>query len=112
MYQRDYHTSDDTITGLIGSVMSLFEVPIRELSLRQLRDTIQNLQVDWIKSSCVEMAGMKGVVDACFHRFGVLALESAGGDVMDDQVCLNWLLRIADCFAFCIESLTISCRVV
>lgn len=59
--------------------------PVNMYTLKQLRDTVQNMQRVWTPHSCVEMPGITEAVDACMHRFGVLASMPHCGIIMDDQ---------------------------
>lgn len=66
--------------------MCLFaKVPVSGYTLRQLRDTIHNMQVEWEQCDAVCMPGIMATVDCCFHRFGVLASVATGLDTMNDQ---------------------------
>jgi hypothetical protein len=59
--------------------------PVNMYTLKQLRDTVQNMQQVWNPYNCVEMPGITEAVDACLHRFGVLASMPHCGIIMDDQ---------------------------
>jgi hypothetical protein len=93
MYQVRYSTSESTIAELLGSEddcahrkrLCLFDTAINTYSLRHLRDTVQNLQLNWIDCSCISIPQMENVVNALLHRFGVLALEAKGAMEMNDQ---------------------------
>jgi hypothetical protein len=63
----------------------LFDAPINELTLRELRDTVQNIQLQWVGSAAMRLENIKDTLDACFHRFGVLASCTFGGRIMNDQ---------------------------
>jgi hypothetical protein len=51
--------------------------PVKDFSLRQLRDSVQNLQMQWVPLQVVETMQPQAMeaVDALFHRFGVLASQ-------------------------------------
>jgi hypothetical protein len=90
MYQVRYHTCNSTILELLGATndvsrLCLFDTPVNTYSLRHLRDTVQNVQLNWIECSCASMPQMEEVVNALMHRFGVLALQAQGLEVMNDQ---------------------------
>jgi hypothetical protein len=60
------------------SRLCLFDTtPVRDMTLRQLRDSVQNLQVNWVSLSVAETMQPQAMeaVDALFHRFGVLASQ-------------------------------------
>ena len=50
---------------------------VKDLTLRQLRDSVQNLQMQWIPLQVAETMQPQAMeaVDALFHRFGVLASQ-------------------------------------
>lgn len=60
-------------------------VPVADYSLRQLRDTVQNLQFVWDDTQAVDHPGMRSALDACFQRFGALASTPGNIQVMNDQ---------------------------
>lgn len=63
-------------------------VPVREMTLRQLRDSVQSLQSSWFKLRLVETfppVVLTHAVDALFHRFGVLASQGWPISTLDDQ---------------------------
>lgn len=72
--------------------LCLFEsVQVSDYTLRQLLDTVQNLQVQWNKVNVFTCPGVQEAVDALMHRFGVLAsslsspgLPSSGMEEYDD----------------------------
>jgi hypothetical protein len=65
--------------------MAIFQTPVNQLNLRELRDTIQNIQLQWVELGAVKFKHIKDVLHACIHRFGVLASTSFNLDVMNDQ---------------------------
>jgi hypothetical protein len=93
MYQVRYSTSTSTLAELLGCKsdvahyqrLCLFNTPVSTYSLRHLRDTVQNIQLNWVNCSCPSIPEMKEVIDALMHRFGVLALAAKGVVEMDDQ---------------------------
>ena len=67
--------------------------PVGTMSLRELKDTIENLQVEWpafmtrLPANQNAQANIEAVVsllDQCFARFGALCLTAGGEKVMDD----------------------------
>jgi hypothetical protein len=69
---QDPSTSDGTLIQILGDApdnrISLFEVPVNTYSLRHLRDTVQNLQLNWVSCACAAIPKMKDAVDALLHR--------------------------------------------
>ena len=64
------------------------QIPVRALTLRQLRDTIQNIQLQWVPLQVAEtmQPQIMEAIDALMHRFGVLASQPWPlTSVMDDQ---------------------------
>jgi hypothetical protein len=58
---------------------------VNRLTLRGLRDTIVNLQLCWkVLVEKEDIANLYQVVDACFHRFGILALHPLPHHELDD----------------------------
>lgn len=60
------------------SRLCLFDnVPVKNLTLRQLRDSVQNLQMHWVQLCVAESMQPEAMeaVDALLHRFGVLASQ-------------------------------------
>jgi hypothetical protein len=47
------------------------------MTLRQLRDSVQNMQLRWVEMRAAEtmQPQITEAVDALFHRFGVLASQ-------------------------------------
>jgi hypothetical protein len=90
IYQVRYSTSSNTLVDFLGDegvgMLSLLDIAVKAYNLRELRDTIQNIQLKWVDCHCISIPTMKNVVNALFHRFGVLALRSWGPTEMNDQV--------------------------
>ena len=66
--------------------LCLFDnVPVKNMTLRQLRDSVQNLQMQWVPMQIAETMQPEAMeaVDALFHRFGVLASQV--------RLSLDWL---------------------
>ncbi len=93
-YQDVHHASNKCLGDLLLDEPSrkrlcLFQgVPVRSMSLRQLRDSVDNLQVEWFRMRLAEtmQPRINDAVDALFHRFGVLASQPwpVAGEVLDD----------------------------
>ena len=78
---------------LSDSRLTLMAKPVPTMSLRELKDTIENLQVEWpvflkrLPENPNAQANLEAVVtllDQCSARFGALCLSSGDGTVMDD----------------------------
>jgi hypothetical protein len=89
IYQSRYRTSNNTIAEFLGTQVThkicLFDCPINTYTLRHLRDTVQNIQLNWIECTCACIPNMKNTINALFHRFGTLALQGGGVEEMNDQ---------------------------
>ena len=82
-FQDRFSQSTSTLSSMMGSVpgateaakqrLGMFEkTPIKDLSLRQLRDAVQNMQLYWNSLRVVEtmqQPEITSVVDALFHRW-------------------------------------------
>lgn len=75
MMTMSNETSDGKCDSLLqkkqrASLTFLGHVPAKDLTLRQLRDTVQNLQQQWV-GLCIPETMQPGIVtavDALFHR--------------------------------------------
>lgn len=89
IYQVQYQKSERTLLDILGSSrdarLCLFDAPVANYSLRQLRDTLQNIQLNWVLCDCTSIPNMKDAVNAIMHRFGTLALTGGDTLVMNDQ---------------------------
>jgi hypothetical protein len=100
-YQDVHHASSSTLETILMPPgkhlndaaksrlrrMALFDhIPVNKLTLRQLRDSLENMQVQWVKERISEtmQPRINDAVDAIFHRFGVLASQPWAQDVLDD----------------------------
>jgi hypothetical protein len=72
---------------------TLMRTPVAEMSLRELKDTLSNFQLEWPSfldrlSSLHEpqhcLDAIIALVDQCMTRFGVLCLHGGDSKVMDD----------------------------
>lgn len=72
---------------------TLMKTPVKSMSLRELKDTIANFQIEWPSfldrlpstpnpQSCLE--AVIALVDQCMTRFGVLCLHAGDQAVLDD----------------------------
>jgi hypothetical protein len=66
-------------------VLEIFNTPVNTLNLRELRDTVQNLQLHWIETKAVKIKGIEMLLYACLHRFGVLAATTFSSFILNDQ---------------------------
>ena len=73
--------------------LTLMAKPVRTMSLRELRDTIENLQVEWptflklLPNNPNAQKNLEAVIallDQCFARFGALCLAIWDDKVLDD----------------------------
>jgi hypothetical protein len=67
------------------NLLCLIPGPISEYTLRELRDALQNIQIHWISAKALEIPSIGDVIDALFHRFGVLASSEWPSHILDDQ---------------------------
>ena len=91
MQQAAVTTPD--LTDTETARLTLMSKPVRSMSLRELKDTVENLQVEWptflgrLPSNPNAQANLEAVVsllDQCFARFGALCLAAGDEKVMDD----------------------------
>lgn len=82
-----------TLVGAEMSRLAIMSKPIYTMSIRELKDTLENLQVEWpafLKRLPVNpnaQANIEAVItilDQCFARFGTLCLKAGDEKVMDD----------------------------
>jgi hypothetical protein len=75
------------------SRLTLMSKPVHAMSLRELKDTMENLQVEWpaflqrLPVNPNAQANLEAVVsllDQCFARFGTLCLAAGGEAELDD----------------------------
>jgi hypothetical protein len=76
-----------------GQRLTLMEKPVCAMTLRELNDTIENLQIEWpafltrLESNPCAQANLDAVlqlIDQCVGRFGQLCLSVYGEGVLDD----------------------------
>jgi len=69
------------------------EKPIQAMTLRELKDTIENLQMEWPSflqrlpdnpNAQQNLDGVVAMIDQCMARFGVLCAQAGTPEVMDD----------------------------
>lgn len=61
----------------------LFDGPVSRYTLRQLTDSLQNLQIQWSHWALFAVPKMQDAVDALFHRFGVLASGTGSSSMLN-----------------------------
>jgi len=80
-------------TCLVEARLTLMEKPIHAMTLRELKDTIENLQMEWPSflqrlpdnpNAQQNLDGVVGMIDQCMARFGVLCAQAGTPEVMDD----------------------------
>ena len=76
-----------------ASRLSIMEKPAARMSLRELKDTVENLQVEWPAflerlpanpNAQTNLDAVLLLIDQCAARFGVLASQAGPLEVMDD----------------------------
>jgi hypothetical protein len=82
-----------TLTDTETSRLTLMPKPICNMSLRELKDTIENLQLEWPSflkrlplnpNAQLNLEAVITLLDQCFARFGALCLAAGDEKVMDD----------------------------
>lgn len=74
------------------STIVITETPPDKMTLRQLRDTIDNICVELpkhIDSLAENLTDLVTLVDSCFSRFGALLVEGGTPDVLNDPICVE-----------------------
>jgi hypothetical protein len=95
LYKGMQHVSviPPILTDSETSRLSVMSKPINVMSFRELKDTIENLQVEWptflkrLPANPNAQANIEAVIallDQCFARFGALCLAAGDEKVMDD----------------------------
>lgn len=86
-YMATYYeqAAQANLSALLPRPLHLFPCKAADLTLRQLRDTVQNLQCYWMRERAYEMPNSMAFLDACMCRFGQLAIEGGDAEVMNDQ---------------------------
>lgn len=73
--------------------LTLMEKPVGVMTLRELKDTIENIQIEWPafisrldKNPCAQanLDAVLQLIDQCVGRFGQLCLSAFDGGVLDD----------------------------
>jgi hypothetical protein len=87
-------TGGSGVSGLDAAQrLTLMEKPVRDMTLRELKDTIENLQIEWpaflrrLETNPCAQANLDAVlqlIDQCVGRFGQLCLSEFGEDTLDD----------------------------
>lgn len=70
---------------LLPAPLCLFPGLAQTWTLRQLRDTVQNLQVHWADARAYDQPHCEPFLDACMCRLGQLAFDGGSADVLNDQ---------------------------
>ena len=85
--------NDPDLNDPVTARLTLMSKPIHTMSLRELRDTIENLQVEWPEflkrldgnpKAQKHLEGVMALLDQCFARFGALCLVAGSERDMDD----------------------------
>jgi hypothetical protein len=88
--------NDPDLNNAVTSRLTLMSKPIHTMTLRELRDTVENLQMEWpafLKrldgtseptKAQRHMEAVVALLDQCFARFGALCLIAGTEEVMDD----------------------------
>lgn len=90
---------EDDANSRVARRLCLFDgVPVRKMSLRQLRDSVDNLQVEWFRMRIAEgmQPRINDAVDALFHRFGTLASQTWTMQGSGDHHAPNAQLQVMD----------------
>jgi hypothetical protein len=91
--QQASNTTTPKITDTEISRLTLMPKPVHGMSLRELKDTIENLQMEWpsflkrLPTNPNAQANLEAVIsllDQCFARFGALCMTSGNEKLMDD----------------------------
>lgn len=93
--QRDPGSLDEII-GSQFPLLCLFPHRILSYTLRELRDSLQNIQLHWNTCNAIEIANIEKAIDALFIRFGELASRCWPIEILDDQVfcvCVCYLIH-------------------
>ena len=81
------------LTDTDSARLTLMSKPVHSMSLRELKDTIENLQVEWPTflsrlqvnpNAQANLEAVLNLLDQCFARYGALCLAAADDTVMDD----------------------------
>lgn len=73
--------------------LTLMEKPVKVMTLRELKDTIENIQIEWpaflrrLEHNPCAQANLDAVlqlIDHCVGRFGQLCLSAYDGEMLDD----------------------------
>ena len=75
----------EEIIGSMYPLLCLFQHRVYDYTLRELRDSLQNIQLHWNSCNAVEIANIEKAEDALFVRFGVLAARCWPMEILDDQ---------------------------
>ena len=74
--------------------LTLMDKPVRDMTLRELKDTVENIQIEWpaflrrLEHNPCAQANLDAVlllIDQCVARFGQLCLSVCGSELLDDM---------------------------
>lgn len=89
---------DPNLTDTETARLTLMAKPVQSMTLRELKDTVENLQVEWpvfltrLDSNPNAQTNLNSVVtllDQCFARFGSLCRVAGGPEIMDDLTSVD-----------------------
>ena len=85
--------SGESVRQAAPERLTLMDRPVGGMTLRELKDTIENLQIEWpqfvsrlSQNPCAQqnLDAVLALIDQCMARFGALCLRAYGSDVLDD----------------------------
>ena len=85
-YTAIYSEIDDDIQ------CEIIDKPVKDLTLRQLRDVVHYLQCEFNKKDSVNDVHIKLLLNTCMHRFGTLTLTGGESEIMDEISCIDSLV--------------------
>lgn len=83
--RRDESSSSMLDELIPGKNLCAHQIPVMVMNLKQLRDTVQNIQLNWTRLSIYTELRASEVLDACMARVGELAHLGGGVDILNDQ---------------------------
>lgn len=84
--------------GAMPERLSVMDKPVQEMSLRELKDTIENIQIEWPEflkrldhnpNAQKNLDAVMVLIDQCAGRFGALCLKTWDETVLDDLACVE-----------------------
>lgn len=90
--EKIINTVDDKITSYWDSdLLTIYDVPIHQYTVRQFRDTLDNAQIQWKNfvndgsiSNKEYYSGLRRLLDRLMIHFGFLLSYALSADIMDD----------------------------